>query len=284
MTAQPGVTYLRFRICSYKDLSYEGPAEDGEVEDYIQFIEQIPPDEFDWGDAPDDPTAAGYPTLSTSNGARHLVGSGLLMGVSVDNEPDGQPTNLADGDDINGFPDDEDGVKLSTLAIKGYTALVEVITNGPGFLNAWADYNDNRSWLEADEHIFIDEPLNPGVNLLNLPIPEDAVFGRLYFRFRFSSVPGLSFDGPAPDGEVEDYRFKVHQGTRPLIEVTPTDVAVLDWDPVPGATGYTIFVSPNLDAFPATWSIKDFGVPGPLWTDTTWMPRRFYIVVAEPPF
>ncbi len=43
--------------------------------------------ESDFGDAPD-PT---YPTLTTSNGARHTIVAGIRMGPLVDSEQDGQP-------------------------------------------------------------------------------------------------------------------------------------------------------------------------------------------------
>ena len=52
---------------------------------------------LDYGDAPD----VNYQTLLASNGARHQIILGHSLGPPVDAEPDGQPSLLADGDDLN---------------------------------------------------------------------------------------------------------------------------------------------------------------------------------------
>jgi hypothetical protein len=49
--------------------------------------------------------------------------------------------------------------------------------------------------------------MTPGPNSFILTIPNYAEIGRTFARYRFSSVPGLSFTGVAPDGEVEDYQI-----------------------------------------------------------------------------
>jgi hypothetical protein len=77
-SAAPGPTFARFRFSSAGGLSYTGLAPDGEVEDYYVIIEEP----LDFGDAPD-PT---YPTLSVSNGARHLISPNLFLGATVDAE------------------------------------------------------------------------------------------------------------------------------------------------------------------------------------------------------
>ena len=60
----------------------------------------------DWGDAPDGP----YPTWAINGGANHIILEGLNLGPpnDIDGEADGQPTANADGDDLNGVPDDEE--------------------------------------------------------------------------------------------------------------------------------------------------------------------------------
>ncbi len=60
----------------------------------------------DFGDAPD----PGYPTLITSDGARHAISS-LFLGTTIDSEADGQPDAGASGDDSDGTNDD-DGVSF----------------------------------------------------------------------------------------------------------------------------------------------------------------------------
>lgn len=86
----------------------------------------------DWGDAPD----PFYPTLFINDGARHgNANPGIFLGLLKDFEVDGQPNNLATGDDING--DDEDGVILTTPMVIGSTTNIIVVANTGGFfLNA----------------------------------------------------------------------------------------------------------------------------------------------------
>lgn len=283
-TALPGSCYLRFRFSTAPGLNVDGPAPDGEVEDYLEGIEEGPAEVFDFGDAPDSVQVPGYPTLLVNNGARHALGTGIFLGPNIDPEADGQPNVAASGDDLSGTPDDEDGVRLVYRAIQGQTTQVEVNLTAPGavWLNAWADYDADSTWLAADEHIFIDLPLAPGINVIDLPIPDSAAFGKIYFRFRVSTTPGLSFVGPAADGEVEDYRFEVCLGVQPFININASNDVVLSWKPVPGASSYVIYGSSGLGSFPSTWTVLDPSVLGTSWIDTGWLPRQFYMVVAQP--
>ena len=72
---------------------------------------------MDFGDAPDSSTTGfpqNYPTLLVDDGARHLQSS-LRLGANLDVEADGQPVDLARGDDNNGVSgvDDEDGIRFA---------------------------------------------------------------------------------------------------------------------------------------------------------------------------
>ena len=93
---------------------------------------------FDFGDAPDS-----YSTLLGSGGPSHVLGSSVFMGPSVDPEPDGQPSVLADGDDLDTFftssGDDEDGVAVISPLTPGFLALMAVVGSpSGGKLDAWA--------------------------------------------------------------------------------------------------------------------------------------------------
>ncbi len=166
-------------------------------------------DDFDWGDAPDGP----YPTLAFNNGANHFIMPNLFMGNSVDGEPDGQPDPIALGDDNDLiYPppnDDEDGVTFTSPLIPGSNATVDVVASAAGILNAWIDFDQNGTWADANNQIFMDQPLVPGNNSLNYQVPAGVGIGNTFARFRFSTAGGLLFDGPAPDGEVEDYSIFV---------------------------------------------------------------------------
>jgi plastocyanin len=155
---------------------------------------------LDFGDLAD-PT---YPTLLASNGPRHVLGV-LFMGAAADAEPDGQPTVLADGDDLN-FVDDEDGVVFSADVIIGATGVpIEVSASGPGLLDAWVDFNGDGDFADAGEQIFVSTALVAGANSLTFDVPGAAAAGTTGARFRLSSAGGLSPTGLAVDGEVEDY-------------------------------------------------------------------------------
>lgn len=164
---------------------------------------------MDFGDALDLP----YPTLLVSNGARHIIVEGFHLGVDVDPDPDGQPDANALGDDNDGN-DDEDGVIFTSPMIQGGTAKVDVIASADGLLNAWIDFNINGSWADPGDQIFTDQPLVAGVNHLAFPVPCNVVFdGPAFARFRFNKKGGLNYEGPAEDGEVEDYT--IEEGIRP---------------------------------------------------------------------
>lgn len=178
--------------------------------------------ELDYGDAPD----PGYPTVWASDGARHVLGGGLVLGVSADAEGDGQPTSGADGDDLAGT-DDEDGVVLPSSVLAGAEAQVQVTASAAGLLDAWVDLDGDGDWLDAGEQLFTSEPLAAGVNDLSFVVPLDAAPGTAFARFRLSSAGGLAPDGLAADGEVEDHAFVVE----PSAEL---EIVIGDWpDPVP---------------------------------------------------
>ena len=198
-TATPtNLTFARFRVDSGGGLSFTGPAADGEVEDYALEINGL-----DFGDAPD----PSYPTLTASNGARHILSTGPNLGAAVDAEPDGQPNATATGDDLAGVtPNDEDGVAFTGLPlVAGTTEPVDVTATAGGLLNAWLDFNDNGSWADPGEQIFTNQPLVAGLNSLSFTVPASATAtAQTFARFRFDQGGGLSFYGLAPDGDVED--------------------------------------------------------------------------------
>jgi cytochrome c peroxidase len=161
--------------------------------------------EFDFGDAP-----APYPTLASANGARHAGGSGLFLGRRWDADPDGQPDATATGDDADGLPSDDDGVlRLNSWRV-GQSAAVRITVSAPGVLNAWVDFNADGDWSDPGEQVFVNQGVAAGENELTFFVPANATITNTTFaRFRLSSVSGLGFDGPAADGEVEDYLVEI---------------------------------------------------------------------------
>gem|GEM_PF-2845302 len=165
--------------------------------------------ELDFGDTPDS-----FHTLLATNGARHQIVYGIHLGQLIDAEPDGIPTQRADGDDKNNLAD-EDGVTFAANLSQGSTATVYINASIPGKLNAWVDFNGDGDFYEdAKEQIFDDEDLAEGLNTLDFDVPSDASVGPAYSRFRFNIEGGLSFEGLANNGEVEDYLIWIVASTQ----------------------------------------------------------------------
>ena len=147
---------------------------------------------YDFGDAPD----AGYRTVLASDGARHILSpGGPYMGMGVDTELDGQPNPLASGDDMT-TTDDEDGVTLAAAWVVGQPAghSVDLLQSPAGcYLNVWADFDHNGSWLDPGEQIATDALLTAGMTYtLSFAVPSfpAARPGITYARYRCSSQAG----------------------------------------------------------------------------------------------
>ncbi len=217
-----GETFARFRISSARDLPPLGPAPDGEVEDHLVTVAGEP---WDYGDAPEP-----YPTLEADNGAGHLLhlvdGTfvGPWIGDEPDAEPDGQPHAAALGDDQNPAfaDDDEDGVVIPEL-MPGLDAVIRVDVSAIPVgsdcrLTGWIDFNGNGIWEHPDEQVVNEAVSVDGIQDYTIHVPESAVVGETFARFRVSTADGLEPTGFAPDGEVEDH----------LVAIVPTIVPEID--------------------------------------------------------
>ena len=203
-----GPTFARFRFTTLQTpVTYTGLVDDGEVEDYEVILEEI-----DFGDSWDSGLIPGYPTLSMNNGASHRMAPGVYLGTLIDSEADGQPDRTATGDDLS-IVDDEDGVSIPNPLIAGATVNVQIKASTNGFLNAWIDWNSNGSWADPGEQVYLNTPLNPGLNVLVLPVPSPPaiVSGGPHSRWRFTTYKPAApaFTGKETDGEVEDYEVRL---------------------------------------------------------------------------
>ncbi len=194
--------------------TYGGALDDDNVNLTVDFG-FVPPILYDLGDLPDTGAGTGadnYQTLLSDSGARHELGSGLILGAVVDDEADGQPNASATGDDTNPpTNDDEDGVSIPSLTA-GSSANVQVTVAGApsgAQVNAFFDWNDDGDFGDPGEAI-PQLAVSNGANTLNVPVPLNAVTTSLIgVRIRLSSAGGLTPIGDAPDGEVEDYMVSV---------------------------------------------------------------------------
>ncbi|HEV7667588.1 MAG TPA: IPTL-CTERM sorting domain-containing protein [Thermoanaerobaculia bacterium] len=199
-----GPSFARFRFSSTGVSGSGGPSPDGEVEDYAVTQKAV-----DFGDLPNS-----YGTVIGSNGANHGVLPGFSLGTAIDGEPDGQPSPGADGDDLTGVPDDEDGVSFNTGATAMVTAcgtsnLTVTLTAPVGIIQArldgWVDYDGDGSFSEPRDRVATGVILVPGPNTVSFTAPCDARSVASYARFRMSTTGVANSNGPAMDGEVEDY-------------------------------------------------------------------------------
>jgi len=221
-TTQP--IALRLRISSKTSatepsLGPNGPARDGEVEDYL-LRPAIPP--IDFGDLPDAPW---YPTLLASDGARHTIVAGLCLGQTVDAEADGAPAAHALGDDV-AVLDDEDGFDpalVNPVPGNPLNFKVRVTTPaGPGAkLYGFLDWNNDGDFEDTDERSSIDVAASLANATVDLPwdVPTDAHVGeKLAVRLRLVGknptgyTPSLEPNGYAASGEVEDYHIFIQTG------------------------------------------------------------------------
>ncbi|MHC4499384.1 MAG: DUF7901 domain-containing protein, partial [Planctomycetota bacterium] len=208
-----GYAWARFSISEQPvPINWDGDGifAEGETEDYLLRVDK----ELDFGDAPD-PT---YPTVLASDGARHVIMPWIHLGDGVDAEPNGQPDPQALGDDMNILypgtpfpPGDEDGVVFTGPLTPGAWATVDVNSSAGGFLDAWIDFGGDGGWAQPVDQIFASLPLGIGINPLAFWVPFGANPGQTFARFRLSSNGGLSYDGPATDGEVEDYMVDIEE-------------------------------------------------------------------------
>ncbi len=221
LAAQAGNRYARFRLSTDTagNCSADGPASDGEVEDYVVAI-RLP----DFGDLPDTAVGSGngnYVTLLADARVAHDItttASTLFLGASVDAEADGQPNALANGDDLALNPDDEDGLNpADQVQVQGLPATFRfTATNTTGSLAnlcGYVDWNADGDFADASETASLVVPspsssVNVTVNFGTVP---NGSSGQRYARFRYSNavcgqqLPTGDAPGVFPNGEVEDY-------------------------------------------------------------------------------
>jgi uncharacterized repeat protein (TIGR01451 family) len=157
--------------------------------------------QLDFGDA-----RGGFPVTLAENGARHRYSpTAPWLGIRWDNDTVGNHSPLADFDDTHGASDDEDGVVVVPPLYRGMSATVQVTATAPGFIDVWADFNNDTDWADADEQIFASQSVVAGVNTLTFNVPSSAVAGLITTRWRISTTGGLSYGGYGGVGEVEDH-------------------------------------------------------------------------------
>jgi hypothetical protein len=226
-------------ICAGEPMTFSvGDTHDSPDKDRLQDPPIIPTILADYGDLPNT-----YDTLLASNGARHaIVIGGAYLGAVVDVDFDGQPSPDAISDDFDIAEDDEDGVVfLPGLSGLGWTpgnvtdskggALELVINGGSGIPQVFVDFNANGVFDDnpATGVVLVDNSGTPiafplsGTHVVYFDVPANAFpnsANAIGVRVRLSNAGGLTHNGAAPDGEVEDYIFNLSPTALQLSEVS----------------------------------------------------------------
>jgi hypothetical protein len=175
------------------------------------YIFAINPNTSDHGDAPESYDG-------TSNPASSAVSSGeIRIGLTVDAEPKPNPTDQANGDDLQnyGSADDEDGVVTPPsmyMFATAYTIPVAVYNNTGGnlWLCGWID-TDGNGVFNNYEYTRTRVPSSSAMQTIVLGFsglpPFMPVSGKTYLRLRLSTVnlTAANARGAFGKGEVEDY-------------------------------------------------------------------------------
>jgi hypothetical protein len=159
---------------------------------------------YDFGDLP----AKYHASTLSENGARHLRGP-YFLGTAIDGEFDGVPSGNANGDDLVGTPDDEDGVEEIPLSSGASATLTVTASRYNGYLQAWFDWNDDGDFNDANERVITDRLLDEGENSITIAVPSGVTANQVYARFRYGEFGINSVFGAALTGEVEDHVFTV---------------------------------------------------------------------------
>lgn len=175
------------------------------------YIFAINPNTSDYGDAPESYDG-------TSNPASSAVSSGeIRIGLTVDAESKPNPTDQANGDDLQnyGSADDEDGVVTPPsmyMFATAYTIPVAVYNNTGGnlWLCGWID-TDGNGVFNSYEYTRTRVPSSSAMQNIVLSFsglpPFMPVSGKTYLRLRLSTVnlTAANARGAFGKGEVEDY-------------------------------------------------------------------------------
>ena len=131
---------------------------------------------------------------------------------------------------------DDDGVTFGGLFNRFLYTPINVTASGPGFLDAFIDYNQDGDFEDPNERLVLGRDVNGdgsceqsedqraigttvavsgGLNRFCTIASPTASSGFTFARFRISTIGGVQPQGLVVDGEVEDYQITITPGTPP---------------------------------------------------------------------
>ena len=163
---------------------------------------------YDFGDLP----IAYNNTLLEDNGAGHILVSSnqIMLGTSIDSEPDGQESTLANAEGT-----DDDGILITSEWEEGIDggAIEVTVTGGGGYLSGWIDWNSDNDFEDEGEQILYQRTVLENTQTITFDIPEITMgtgnisrFAR--FRLYKSDTYSHTTTGITENGEVEDYNLE----------------------------------------------------------------------------
>jgi PKD repeat protein len=176
----------------------------------------------DHGDAP----------LSFGDAAHQLKPDMPSLKTPGDAEPYAlnQPPHDRDalGDDLNGIPNDEDGVYLPFDTLSTAQSFYKIKINVRNtkdttiIVSGWIDFNGNGTF-DDNERVTIKGLISGDTTLIWKSFPSDITGGESYARFRISTGnEALVPTGVAPDGEAEDYTIYINAQPHAVPDTTCT--------------------------------------------------------------
>jgi uncharacterized repeat protein (TIGR01451 family) len=159
-----------------------------------------------------------YADAPSSYGApSHAIFNGMYLGgVMPDAEVSALPSTDASADDTTGVMDEE-GVTLPSLTQNSTTYISAKVHGAGGYLQGWIDWNQNGVFDAAEQVASdvqdgaagdADATVNSQIKL-TVSVPNNAVIGQSFARFRWSTTSHLNATDPSDNGEVEDYKVTI---------------------------------------------------------------------------
>ncbi|MCW3126480.1 MAG: hypothetical protein JWO03_2138 [Bacteroidetes bacterium] len=160
-------------------------------------------------------------TTNAAGGAAHMIVAGVYLGSLIDGELDAVPSVNAAGDDTIGVADEDGvtfnpGVPTSVNIVTMGSNSITVVASTAGYLNVWADFNQDGTYGGGSEYAIQNIPLVAGSNTVTFSVSDSVQYGPTSMRFRFATgiADVTAATGLATNGEVEDYEIYV---TAPLV-------------------------------------------------------------------